>query len=92
MADLASGFDTVMVSLSKGLCAPVGSVLAGSTGLIEEARRIRKLLGGGMRQAGVVAAAGRVAIAQMGRPVQPWRGKGAIKPLPPGTACAAHAA
>ncbi len=65
VADLASGFDTVMVSLSKGLCAPVGSVLAGSTGLIEEARRIRKLLGGGMRQAGVVAAAGRVAIAQM---------------------------
>ena len=65
VADLATGFDTVMVSLSKGLCAPVGSVLAGSADLIEEGRRTRKLLGGGMRQVGVVAAAGRVAIAEM---------------------------
>ena len=65
VAELAAGFDTVMVSLSKGLCAPVGSVLAGSAGLIEDGRRVRKLLGGGMRQVGVVAAAGRVAIAEM---------------------------
>ena len=65
VADLAAGFDTVMVSLSKGLCAPVGSLLAGSADLIEDARRTRKLLGGGMRQVGVVAAAGRVAIAEM---------------------------
>ena len=65
VADLAAGFDTVMISLSKGLCAPLGSVLAGSADLMEEARRTRKLLGGGMRQVGVVAAAGSVAIAQM---------------------------
>ena len=65
VAELAAGFDTVMVSLSKGLCAPLGSVLAGSAGLIEDGRRVRKLLGGGMRQVGVVAAAGRVAIAEM---------------------------
>ena len=65
VADLAAGFDTVMVSLSKGLCAPLGSILAGSAGLIDDGRRVRKLLGGGMRQVGVVAAAGRVAIAEM---------------------------
>ncbi|WP_254522017.1 threonine aldolase family protein [Natrinema caseinilyticum] len=47
--------DSVMVSLSKGLGAPVGSVLAGSEGFIERARRTRKLFGGGMRQAGIVA-------------------------------------
>ena len=55
---LAEPFDSVMVCLSKGLAAPVGSVLAGSVEFIEKARRIRKLLGGGMRQAGVLAAAG----------------------------------
>jgi len=65
VAELAAGFDTVMVSLSKGLSAPMGSMLAGSESLIEEARRVRKLLGGGMRQVGVVAAAGRVALASM---------------------------
>jgi threonine aldolase len=64
-AELAAGFDTVMVSLSKGLCAPLGSILAGSAERMSEARRIRKLLGGGMRQVGVVAAAGRVALASM---------------------------
>ena len=57
-ADLAQPFDTVSLCLSKGLGAPVGSVLAGPAGLIAEARRIRKLFGGGMRQAGVLAAAG----------------------------------
>jgi threonine aldolase len=51
-----------MASLSKGLCAPVGSVLAGSRELIDAARSVRKLLGGGMRQAGVLAAAGIVAL------------------------------
>jgi len=65
VAELAAGFDTVMVSLSKGLSAPMGSILAGGADLITEARRVRKLLGGGMRQAGVVAAAGRVALATM---------------------------
>jgi threonine aldolase len=61
-AALAAGADTVMACLSKGLCAPVGSVVASSRERIEEARRARKLLGGGMRQAGVLAAAGLVAL------------------------------
>ena len=65
VTDLAAGFDTVMVSLSKGLCAPGGSLLAGPHALMAEARRIRQLLGGGMRQAGILAAAGRVALASM---------------------------
>jgi len=54
--------DSVMFCLSKGLGAPVGSLLVGSRGLIAEARRRRKILGGGMRQAGVLAAAGLVAL------------------------------
>lgn len=56
---------TVMCCLSKGLCAPVGSVLAGSAPLIDAAREERHRLGGAMRQAGVIAAAGRVALATM---------------------------
>jgi threonine aldolase len=59
---IAAGADTVMACLSKGLCAPVGSVLASTRERVEEARRARKLLGGGMRQAGVLAAAGLVAL------------------------------
>lgn len=51
-------FDSVSICLSKGLGAPVGSVLVGSTPFIQEARRVRKRLGGGMRQAGLLAAAG----------------------------------
>jgi threonine aldolase len=61
-SELAKGVDTVMSCLSKGLCAPVGSVLASSRERIEKARRVRKLLGGGMRQAGILAAAGLVAL------------------------------
>ena len=61
-ASLARGFDTVMVSLSKGLGAPVGSVLLLPKSLYAEARRFRKVLGGGMRQAGVLAAAALVAL------------------------------
>jgi threonine aldolase len=61
---LAQGFDTVMVCLSKGLGAPVGSLLAGRAELMAEARRVRRMLGGGMRQAGVLAAAGLVALKQ----------------------------
>jgi threonine aldolase len=61
-AALASGFDSVMFCLSKGLGAPVGSLLCGSRPFIQEARRVRKMLGGGMRQAGVIAAAGLVAL------------------------------
>lgn len=56
--DIVRGCDSVSVCLSKGLGAPVGSLLIGSVDLIERARRYRKMLGGGMRQAGVIAAAG----------------------------------
>jgi len=55
---ICSSFDSASVCLSKGLGAPVGSLLLGSAGFIAQARRLRKLLGGGMRQAGVLAAAG----------------------------------
>lgn len=55
-------FDSVSVCLSKGLGAPVGSVLCGSAALIDRARRLRKMVGGGMRQAGVLAAAGLYAL------------------------------
>jgi threonine aldolase len=61
-AQLAQPFDTVSVCLSKGLGAPVGSVLVGPKALIARARRWRKMLGGGMRQAGVLAAAGLYAL------------------------------
>jgi threonine aldolase len=64
-ADLVAGADTVMVTLSKGLCCPVGSLLVSSRDRIEKARRTRQLFGGGMRQAGIVAAAGLVALAEM---------------------------
>jgi threonine aldolase len=57
-ATIAASFDSVNICLSKGLGAPVGSVLCGSTPLIAEARRWRKVAGGGMRQAGFLAAAG----------------------------------
>lgn len=57
--------DSIMFCLSKGLCAPVGSMLAGSKEFINKARRYRKLLGGGMRQAGILAAAGVVALTNM---------------------------
>ena len=59
------GCDTVMFCLSKGLAAPAGSMLCGSKDLIEEAIRARKLFGGGMRQIGVLAAAGIVALTEM---------------------------
>ena len=61
-ASLAAGFDSVMTCFSKGLRAPVGSAVAGSKAFIAEARRVRKLFGGGMRQAGVIAAAALVAL------------------------------
>lgn len=62
---LVAGADSVMVALSKGLCAPAGALLVGARDLIERARRVRKQLGGGMRQVGVLAAAGLVAIRGM---------------------------
>jgi len=60
--ELAAGFDTVSVCLSKGLGAPVGSLIGGSTERMRDAHRARKRLGGGMRQAGVLAAAGLYAL------------------------------
>jgi threonine aldolase len=60
--ELTEGFDSVMFCLSKGLGAPVGSMLVGSAEFIEKARRVRKMLGGGMRQVGILAAAGLYAL------------------------------
>ena len=62
VAEIARPFDSVMFCLSKGLGAPVGSMIAGSKDFIKEAIVARKILGGGMRQAGVLAAAGLVAL------------------------------
>jgi threonine aldolase len=64
-ADLVACADSVTICLSKGLCAPVGSVICGSEEFIHRAHRIRKQLGGGMRQAGILAAAGIVALETM---------------------------
>jgi threonine aldolase len=63
--EMVSEVDSVTFCLSKGLCAPVGSILCGSREFIRRAHRIRKQLGGGMRQAGILAAAGIVALEQM---------------------------
>tara|TARA_A100001011_G_scaffold271755_1_gene281022 strand:+ start:261 stop:1298 length:1038 start_codon:yes stop_codon:yes gene_type:complete len=63
--DLNVGIDSVSFCLSKGLSAPIGSLLCGSKKFIEKARRIRKALGGGMRQGGIVAAAGKYALERM---------------------------
>ena len=57
--------ESITFCLSKGLCAPVGSVLCGDAAFISRARRLRKMLGGGMRQAGIIAAAGIVALDEM---------------------------
>src|SRR5689334_20678779 len=65
VAEITKKFDSVMFCLSKGLGAPVGSMLVGSKAFIEKARRYRKALGGGMRQAGVLAAAGLIALEKM---------------------------
>ncbi|MEU0407742.1 GntG family PLP-dependent aldolase [Streptomyces griseorubiginosus] len=67
VAELAAGADSVQVCLSKGLGAPVGSVLAGGRAFVGEARRVRKMLGGGIRQGGVLAAAGLVALERVDR-------------------------
>jgi len=64
-AELAVEADSVSICLSKGLAAPVGSLVCGTRSFIDEARRMRKVLGGGMRQAGVLAAAGIVALSEM---------------------------
>ncbi len=64
-SELVATVDSVTFCLSKGLSAPVGAIICGSASFIEEAHRARKVLGGGMRQAGIVAAAGIVALEQM---------------------------
>jgi threonine aldolase len=63
--EIARSMDSICFCLSKGLACPVGSVLAGTQSFIDEARRYRKMVGGGMRQAGVLAAAGLVALREM---------------------------
>jgi len=63
--ELAKYADTIQVCLSKGLAAPVGSVVVGSAHLIKRARKYRKMLGGGMRQAGIIAAPGLIALTKM---------------------------
>ena len=65
VGELGAGADSVQFCLSKGLSAPVGSMVTGTAGLIGRVRRVRKMLGGGMRQAGVIAAAGIVALDTM---------------------------
>jgi threonine aldolase len=65
VANLVRSCDSVMFCLSKGLAAPVGSMLVGSRDFIVRARSVRKMLGGGMRQAGVLAAAGLIALERM---------------------------
>lgn len=67
VTDLTASVDTVMFCLSKGLGAPIGSVLAGPSAFIQRARRHRKLLGGGMRQVGIVAAPGLEALGNVDR-------------------------
>jgi len=64
-AEIVAGADSITFCLSKGLCAPVGSILLGGKEFIKEAHRVRKVLGGGMRQAGILAAAGLIAIDKM---------------------------
>lgn len=63
--EITRDVDSVTFCLSKGLCAPIGSVLCGSADFIARARRMRKAVGGGMRQAGILAAAGLIALEQM---------------------------
>jgi len=67
VTDLTRGADSVSFCLSKGLSAPAGSIICSSREFIAEARRIRKVLGGGMRQTGIIAAAGIVALEEMTR-------------------------
>lgn len=63
--DITKNCDSIMCCLSKGLCAPVGSIVAGDKEFIENVRKYRKMIGGGMRQAGILAAAGLIAITEM---------------------------
>jgi threonine aldolase len=92
LSDLTEGVDTVQVCLSKGLGAPMGSLLSGSGPAMGEARRLRKMLGGGVRQGGVMGAAGLVALdylprlaedhAKTRRLAEGLRGFGIAAPMP----------
>jgi threonine aldolase len=62
--EIARYFDSMTICLSKGLAAPIGSLLLGSHEFIARARRLRKMVGGGMRQAGILAAAGKLALTE----------------------------
>lgn len=64
VSEIAQYFDSITICLSKGLSAPVGSLLLGNKEFIQKAKRIRKMLGGGMRQAGILAAAGKLALTE----------------------------
>lgn len=68
--EIAKYVDSVMFCLSKGLCAPIGSILVGKKAFIDKARKFRKMLGGGMRQAGIIAAAGIVALEEQSKRLQ----------------------
>lgn len=70
VAKLVERADTVSICLSKGLGAPIGSVVAGSSEFIKKARRLRKALGGGMRQVGVIAAPAIIALEEMSKNLQ----------------------
>lgn len=61
-AELAPLYDSMTFCLSKGLCAPIGSIVAGTEKFIDRAKRFRKIMGGGMRQTGILAAAGQIAL------------------------------
>src|SRR2546427_8540910 len=78
--EFARDVDSVTFCVSKGLAAPVGSVICSSAEFIARARRVRKMLGGGMRQAGIIAAAGIVALERM---VDPLPGGQPQRPAPP---------
>ncbi|GLH71943.1 threonine aldolase [Geothrix limicola] len=92
LSALTEGVDTVQVCLSKGLGAPMGSLLCGSKPAMEEARRVRKMLGGGVRQGGVIGAAGLMALdylprieedhAKTRRLAEGLRGFGVAAPVP----------
>ncbi|MFA0084809.1 low-specificity L-threonine aldolase [Vibrio sp. 10N.261.51.F12] len=62
--EIAQHFDSMTICLSKGLAAPIGSLLLGDKAFIQRARRLRKMVGGGMRQAGILAAAGKLALTE----------------------------
>lgn len=62
--EIGKHFDSMTICLSKGLCAPIGSLLLGDEAFIARARRLRKMVGGGMRQAGILAAAGKLALTE----------------------------